>query len=587
MMSFSSSDVRPGAWLAAGLVLTFLMLFLVLPVAWVFFTAFVNADGSLTLGHFAAFFGQDLMKEAFFNSLYVAVMSTVFASVIAVPLAYFTVRFEFRGALLIQTLGVLPLIMPPFVGAVALQLIFGRSGTVNLLLNQYFGFTIPVMEGLNGVIFVESIHYFPFVLMNLTLALRNIDGAMEEAAMNLGCRGWRLFWRVIFPLALPGFVAGASLVFVKVFDDLGTPLVMGTTNMLAPQAYLRITQVGLEDPLGYVISVIMIVFSICAMALSARLLKGKDFSTIQKGGSAIQRRQLTQWGSFAAYGWIILVLLLVLSPHLGVLLLSFGTVWSFAPLPDAYTLAHYATVFNDAGGMIKNTLFYCGLAAGIDVLLGTTIAYLILRTKLPARQWLDLVATASLAVPGLVLAIGYLRFYKGVVVPGTDVLLTGTWVMIMLAYAVRRLPYALRSCVAALQQVHLSLEEAAESVGATKLRTIQRVVIPLMAGGILAGFVTSFITAAVELSATIMLTSAQSQAPMSYGIYLYMQSIAGRGPGAALGVLAIVVVAIGTYASHWVVERTSSRLRPQVADEELPPVPAVLPPALPGNVAKV
>ncbi len=128
-------------------------------------------------------------------------------------------------------------------------------------------------------------------------------------------------------------------------------------------------------------------------------------------------------------------------------------------------------------------------------------------------------------------------------VPGTEMLLTGTWVMIMLAYAVRRLPYALRSCVAALQQVHVSLEEAAESLGATKMRTIRRVVVPLMAGGILAGFVTSFITAAVELSATILLTSAESQAPMSYGIYLYMQSIAGRGPGAALGVLAIVVVA--------------------------------------------
>ena len=209
--------------------------------------------------------------------------------------------------------------------------------------------------------------------------------------------------------------------------------------------------------------------------------------------------------------------------------------------------------------MIRNTLLYCGLAAGLDVMLGVTIAYLMLRTTLPARQWLDWIATASLAVPGIVLAIGYLRLYKGLLIPGTEVLFTATWVMIMLAYAVRRLPYALRSCVAALQQVHVSLEEAAESVGATKLRTIRRVVVPLMAGGILAGFVTSFITAAVELSATILLTSAESQAPMSYGIYLYMQSVAGRGPGAALGVLAIAVVAVGTYISHVVVERTGQR----------------------------
>ncbi len=573
-MAHKIATFRPGAWLAAALVLGFLGLFFMLPVASVFANAFLDGDGSWTLGHFAAFFNQPLMSEAFWNSLYVASAATAVSALIAVPLAYFTVRFEFRGALLIQTLGVLPLIMPPFVGAVAMQLIFGRSGTVNLLLEEHLGVTLPLMDGLTGVIFVESLHYFPFILMNVTLALRNIDGSMEEAALSLGCRGWRLFRRVIFPLAMPGFIAGASLVFVKVFDDLGTPLVLGTTNMLAPQAYLRITQIGIDDPLGYVTSVLMIVFSIAAMAASARMLHGKDFATLQKGGSGVRRRRLSPRGAAASYVWIGLMLLLTLSPHLGVLLLSFASVWSFAPLPDGYTLAHYATAFHDASGMMGNTLLYCGLAAGLDVLLGTTIAYLLLRTRLPVRHWLDWIATAALAVPGLVLAIGYLRLFQGVQIPGTGQALTGTWIIIMIAYAVRRLPYALRSCVAALHQVHVSLEEAAESLGATRARTIRRVVVPLMAGGILAGFVTSFITAAVELSATILLTSSQTQAPMSYGIYLYMQSIAGRGPGAALGVLAMLVVAVGTFVSHVIVERgTRGPLQPP--DEELPaPGPA-------------
>ncbi|MEO6268712.1 MAG: iron ABC transporter permease [Lautropia sp.] len=549
-----------GAALAALAILAFFSLFLILPVGSVFYSAFVNADGSFTLGHFSAFLSQSLMLESFLNSLYVAVVSALVAALIAVPLAYFTVRFRFRGAILIQTLGVLPLIMPPFVGAVAMQLIFGRSGSVNLLLDDWIGVTLPVMEGLNGVIFVESIHYFPFILMNLTVSLRNIDGAMEEAAQNLGARGWRLFRRVIFPLSLPGFLAGLSLVFVKVFDDLGTPLVLGATNLLAPQAYLRITQVGLDDPLGYVISVIMIVFSIFALWLSARVMRGRDYSTLQKGGSRIERRTLGIGARVMAYGWILLVLLVVLSPHVGVLLLSFAKVWSFAPLPDAYTLQHYATVFEDSTGMIVNTLLYCALAAGIDVVLGVAIAYLILRTRLPGRQLLDWIGSAALAIPGIVLAIGLLRFYKGVQLPGTTTLVTSTWVLIMLAYSVRRLPYALRSCYAALQQINVSLEEAAESLGATKSSTIRRIVVPLMVGGIVAGFVTSFITAAVELSATILLTSAESQAPMSYGIYLYMQSASGRGPGAALGVLAVVVVAVGTWLSHLVVERTSSRL---------------------------
>jgi iron(III) transport system permease protein len=555
--------LTPGPWIAALLVLGFLGLFLIFPVGTVFRAAFIDAEGGFTLGHFGAFAAQPLLRESFFNSLYVAGWSALFSSLIAIPLAYFTVRFDFRGAMLIQTLGVLPLIMPPFVGAVAMQLLFGRSGSLNLLLDDWFGLTLPIMEGLNGVIFVETLHYFPFILLNLTAALRNIDGAMEEAAFNLGARGLRLFRRVIFPLALPGYIAGVSLVFVKVFDDLATPLVLGITNMLAPQAYLRITQIGLEDPLGYVISVIMVAFSILALWLSARTLGGKDYSTQQKGGTAMHKRKLKRMESILAYGWIIAILLLVLSPHLGVLLLSLATVWSFAPLPDGYTLEHYAAIFRESQGMMGNTLLYCGLAAALDVILGTAIAYLVLRTRLPARQWLDFIASSALAIPGIVLAIGLLRAFRGVEIPGTGgELFTSSWVILMFAYTVRRLPYALRSCMAALQQVNVSLEEAAQSLGASRLRAIWRVVTPLMASGILAGFVISFITAAVELSDTIMLVSRDSQAPMSYGIYLYMQSAAGRGPGAALGMLAVIVVGVGTYLSHWLIERASVRQGP-------------------------
>ena len=529
----------------------FLLLFLAIPALSVIHAAFADGAGGFTFGHFGAFFGLSLMRESFVNSLAVALLSVLFASLIAVPLAYLTARFAFRGALLIQTLGVLPLIMPPFVGAVAMQLIFGKNGSVNLLLSEYLGFTIPFMEGLTGVVFVESLHYFPFILLNLTAALANIDSAMEESAQNLGASGFRLFRRVVFPLALPGYVAGASLVFVKVFDDLGTPLVLNVTNMLAPQAYLRITSVGLEDPVGYVISVLMIVFSVLAMWLASLALRGRDYATTQRGGAAAARRPLRWWQAILAYVWVALVLVLTLSPHLGLALLSISKIWSFSVLPDAYTLEHYATMFGDGQGMIWNTLLYCGLAALIDVVLGTVIAWLILRSNLPLMKSLDFLATASLAIPGLVLAIGYLRTFRDVEVGGFA--LAGSWLLIMLAYSVRRLPYALRACIAALQQVHISLEEAALNLGATRARAMQRIVVPLMAGGILAGFVTSFITAAVELSATLLLTTSQGQAPMSYGIYLYMQSIAGRGPGAALGILALVVVALGTFFANRVV----------------------------------
>ena len=203
--------------------------------------------------------------------------------------------------------------------------------------------------------------------------------------------------------------------------------------------------------------------------------------------------------------------------------------------------------------MIWNTFLYCGLAALIDVAVGIAIAYLLLRTALPGRQLLDHLVTMALAMPGLVLGIGYLRTFRGVELPFGGGALTASGLIFVLAYSIRRLPYALRSCLAALQQLHPSLEEAAENLGAGRWRTIRRVVIPLMMGGVLAGFVTSFVTAAGEISETILLTSRESMAPMSYGIYLYMQSIAGRGPGAALGMIAVVLIGLGTYISHRVV----------------------------------
>jgi len=534
----------------------FLVMFLVVPVAQVIFVAFQDPNtGALTIINFVDFFNTSLFQESFFNSFYVAAMSVIIATAIAVPLAYFTTRFNFGGAILIQTLGIVPLIMPPFVGAVAMVLLFGDNGSVNLLLDEWFGFTLPFMTGLNGVIFVESIHYFPFILINLSAALNNIDRSMEESAQNLGSSGMRLFRRIVFPLAMPGYLAGAALVFIKVFDDLGTPLLLNVNNMLAPQAYLRISSIGISDPMGYVISVILVVFSLLALWVSLLAMRGKDYSTVQKGGGGLMRRDLRGWEKVGCYTIVIFILILVLSPHLGLALLSFGTIWSYAVLPDAYTFVHYARVFDSATQYLTNTLLYAGLAALFDVMLGTAIAYIVWRTGLPGRKWLDYGATAALAVPGVVLGIGYLRTFNNFDVPFADTSLASWWVIIVIALTIRRLPYALRACVAAIQQVSPMLEEAAENLGATKGRTVWRIVVPLMSGGILAGFVTSFATASVELSATIMLVSRESDAPLAYGIYEFMQSAAGRGPGAALGVIAVVFVGVGTYLSHHIIER--------------------------------
>lgn len=550
-----------GTKIVAIAIFIFLLLFLIIPVIKVFFVAFQDVNsGNFTLVNFIDFFKTSLFIESFWNSFYVALSSVVVASIIALPLAYFTSRFSFGGTVFIQSLGIIPLIMPPFVGAVAIQLLFGTNGSINLLLSEYFSFTIPFMKGLNGVIFVESIHYFPFILINLSASLANIDRSMEESALSLGSSGTRLFRRIVLPLGMPGYIAGASLVFVKVFDDLGTPLLLNVNNMLAPQAYLRISSIGISDPMGYVISVILVLFSLFAMWVSFLAIRGKEYSTIQKGGGGLMKRELSSAEKLGVYAIILLIFMVVLSPHIALSLLSFGTIWSFAPLPDAYTLAHYQEVFLNSGNFIKNTLVYAGGAAIIDVILGASIAYIVWRTDLKGRKLLDYMAMSALAVPGVVLGIGYLRSFNGVDMPFTNVSFANFWFIIVIALAIRRLPYALRACVAAIQQVSISLEEASESLGAKKIYTIKRIVIPLIIGGILAGFVTSFATAAVELSTTLMLVARGSDAPISYSIYVYMQSAAGRGPGAALGILAVIIVALGTYLSNVIIRKTDKRI---------------------------
>jgi len=545
-----------GLHVVAVLIALMLIGLLLVPVAQVVIVAFQDpATGAATLQNFVDFFRTSLFRESFWNSFYVSAMSVVVATCIALPLAYITTRFVFSGSILIQSLGFIPLIMPPFVGAVAMQLIFGRNGTINLLLRDWFGFDIPFMEGLNGVILVQSIHYFPFILINLSASLRNVDRSMEEAAQNLGSHGMRLFRRIVFPLAMPGYIAGAALVFIKVFDDLGTPLLLNVNNMLAPQAFLRISSIGISDPMGYVISVILVLFSMLSLWASFLFMRGKDYATVQKGGGGMAKRVLRPMEKALAYAVVIFILLVVLSPHFGLLLLSFGTIWSYAPLPDGYTLENYVTMWESSKTYILNTVLYAGIAATLDVIIGTAIAYIVIRTGIFGRKALDYLATAALAVPGVVLGIGYLRTFHSIDVPFVGTPLASWWVIIALALMIRRLPYALRACTAALQQVSLALEEAAECLGATKRRTIQKVVVPLMSGGILAGFVTSFATAAVELSATIMLVSSNSDAPLSYGIYLFMQTPSGRGAGAALGIVAVIVVAIGTIASQIIIER--------------------------------
>jgi len=536
----------------AACVVGFLLMFLVLPVAMVVLAALGGSEG-LTLGYLHSFFEQALYRDAFFNSLRVALASVAGASLIAVPLAWIAVRLQLRGGWPMQLLGILPLIMPPFVAAFSLQPILGNGGVLNLLLERFWDVRIPLMEGANGVILVESIHYFPFILLNLVAALRRVDVAMEETALTLGGRSARLFWRIILPLALPGYLAGAAIVFVRAFEDLGTPLMLGVTNLLAPLTYLRVTTNGIDDALSHVIALIMLLFSALAWACIIHLFKDRvqAYMPYLRNDEGPASRPPQTWAGKAGMCWVAVIALLVLMPYLGLLGLSMADIWSFSVLPDSWTLRHFAALASDSGNSLSNTLLYGGVAAVIDVAVATALAHLVVRSRLRWRRALELLAAAALAVPGLVLALGYLRLSREMPLAfdATSPLATG--VGMTMAYAVQQLPYALMACVAAMRAIDPAMEEAALTLGSSRWRSLRRVRLPLMAGGIALATILSFMVSASELSIAMLLCNAEEQAPVSYEIYLNMQSVSGRGAGAALSVAAIAALALltaGLYA---------------------------------------
>jgi iron(III) transport system permease protein len=539
-------DWLPGTLLLALLALLFA--FVLYPVARVLWVALADENNRFTLIHFQNFFLRPLFREALWNSLWSGFLVVAFGAFVAVPLAYVIARYEFRGKLLLQTLATLPLVVPPFVGAVAFQQILGRSGAVNLWLMSRFDFSIPFMEGMTGVVLVQTLHFFPLIMLNTTVSLANIDATLEEMARSLGCHGFRLFRRVTLPLMLPGFVAGSLLAFIRAIDDLGTPLMLNYKNLLAPQAYLRITTIGIDDVDGYVICVVLVVLSLASLFAARKYLGLAEYATVQLVRSA--RRTIHGRKLFFVLLGSGTALALALMPHLGIFLLSLSKVWSYSMLPTRWTLDNYSEILFRVPHFINNTLLYTGLAAAFDVVLGAAIAFLLVRSRLWGVDLLDALATLPLAIPGVVLAVGYIRVFHGWDFPGLGAPLSSTWVILVVVYTMRRLPYTVRACHAALQQVHVSLEESAQNLGASRLRTFWRVTLPLIAGGLVAGGLLAFVTSCVELSSTIMLVPRVELGPISYGIYVYMQSPLGRGAGAALGVVAILMVAAGTYLTH-------------------------------------
>jgi iron(III) transport system permease protein len=529
--------------LGVALIWAFLALFLVYPLVRIFYDAFTDEAGRLTVLNFVEFAQDAFYMRSLWNSILLGVATVVTSSLLGFAVAFLLVRYEFPGRELFGYLTLIPIISPPLVGVLGFTFIMGRAGTVNVLLMDWFDVVRPInfVYGLHGVLAVETLHLFPMITLNVVDALGKIDPALEEAAESVGARGWKKLRTITLPLTTPGYIAGALLVFIWTFSDFATPLVLGVHDLLAAQAYLNIVQFVDRRifRMGIVISAIMVLLAVLFLLAARQYVAIKDYSSLSY--ARIPRARLGRGGQTAVIVFLSLVMLVSFIPYAGVALASVGKGWSLTPLPLDYTLSYFERVIVETPKYIVNSLLYSGIAVALCVLVGVPIAWILARTRLPGRDTLDGLNTLILAVPGTAIGIAYIRAFH-VELPWFERGLTSYWIILPLVLAIRRLPYTVRGSYASLLLVHRSMEEAAASVGATGARSFRDVTLPLIWRGVLVGALFSFMTSLQEASAVLFL-SLGGWETITVGIFSFY--IAGSAnEAAALGVILIVVAAV-------------------------------------------
>ncbi len=530
----------------------FFGLFFVWPIGEILRGAFVGSDGRFTFDFISEVFRNPIYVEGLWNSLQMGVWSTLLAATIAIPLAWISDRFLFPGKSLLSSLLLVPMILPPFVGAIGIKQILGQQGALNAFLEST-GVMDPSHpidwlgeSRLWGIILLNALHLYPVLYLNVIAALANVDPAMEEAAVNLGCTGFRKFRRITLPLIMPGIFAGGTIVFIWSFTELGVPLMFDFTRMTSVQIFQGIKDIG-GNPFPFALVAVLLASTLLLYATSRFFFGQNSHAMMAKATSQGGPRKAGWFVGWLCTSLFSLVTLLAILPHIGVVMVAFSSDWYHSILPNGWTLAHFESALghNLTLSSIQNSLKYASLATILDLILGVAIAYVVTRTQLPGRQILDAMAMLPLAVPGLVLAFGYLAMTQegqlfAALNPTIDPL-----VILVIAYSVRRLPYVVRSAAAGFQQTSVTLEEAAHNLGCPPFKTLRKITLPLIVANLLAGGLLAFSFAMLEVSDSLILAQKQQDFPITKAIYELFQLLGeGRYIASAFGVWTMIFLAI-------------------------------------------
>ncbi len=532
------------------------------------------------------------------NSLINAAVVTTTATFLGIIVAFVLARYNFPGRNVFRVLAMIPLFVTPFVNAYVIKILFSDQGPISLITQALFGWGVRI-DKLAGVALAQIMAFYPIVYLNAYSSFINIDPSMEEQAENLGSKGLKLFLTVTLPLALPGIVAGSILVFIFSLEDLGAPIVFQEERLMSYQIYSSFTsETGIVSPEIAALGFVMLFLASLGFLAIRSYVGMRSYAMVSRGGRWVLRERKLGWkGLLAVYLVLLPLIIFTALPQIGVILLAFNILppYGFAFNFDKATPKYFIALFRDPTIFvyIRNTLTYASVAVLFATFVAIMIAYSVSRVKIRVlTPTMDTLATIPLAIPGLVIALGYFYFYQAIPYAmaamsvytiqgiGQYITLSGmgaalgkslfslagafyrpiyeflfpispvsgpttfqAWIVLIIAYSIRKLPFVVRSVFAGFQQVHHSLEEAALNLGASRSRVIFGVILPFIVTYIISGAIVGFIYISTEVSTSITIGGLRpDQAPMTFEMMMAYKGTTTYGVqlAAAMGVLLIL-----------------------------------------------
>ena len=523
-------------WVIASLVILGLyLLFMVYPLFKIVRQSVLDEKtGEFTMRYFIKFFSQPYYFRTLINSFKVAIAACVLSLILGVPLAYLYNMYEIKGRKTLQMLIILSSMSAPFIGAYAWVKLLGRAGVITKFIKAITGITIPSIYGFNGILLVLSLKLFPLVFLYVSGAMKNVDNSLLEASANMGISGAKRFFKVVLPLCMPSILAATLMVFMRAIADFGTPLMIGEGYTTFPVIIYNeyVGEVGTNHNFASAIAVLAILITLGFFLIQRYLTNRNSFS--MSAMPHIERTKAKPVMNILihlyAYGLVAIALL----PQVYLIYLSFrktnpgGEV--FQP---GFSLDSYRYVFDRMGNTIWNTIRICGSALILIIALAVLISYLTVRRRNVLNACIDTLSMVPYIIPGAVVGISLILAFNNPVLP-----LVGTATIMIVSMCIRRIPYTIRSSVAILAQIPLSIDEAAESLGAGKVKTLLKVTLPMMFSGVFAGAVMSWVTLITELSSSLLLYSFRTQT-LNVAVY---KAVGNGTDGRACALATIVTV---------------------------------------------